>query len=61
MAPSLPAAAFAALPLPAVIFDAESRWAALNEALGGGFQPAQDTPSLATTKPAAAAADKANP
>lgn len=32
VAPSLTAAAFAALPLPAVIFDAESRWAALNEA-----------------------------
>lgn len=34
-------------------------WATLNEALGGGFQPAEDAPSLAAT-PAQTSAPKAN-
>jgi NodT family efflux transporter outer membrane factor (OMF) lipoprotein len=36
-------------------------WAMLNEALGGGFQPAPDAPALATTTTSPRSADKAKP
>ncbi|MGH8184444.1 MAG: efflux transporter outer membrane subunit [Rhodanobacteraceae bacterium] len=36
-------------------------WASLNEALGGGFRPAKDAPSLATTTTTPHDADKAKP
>ena len=36
-------------------------WAVLNEALGGGFEPARDAPALTTTTSIPPAADKARP
>jgi outer membrane protein TolC len=36
-------------------------WAALNEALGGGFEPSGDAPALANTTSTPRSADKARP